>query len=174
MSAGQRKCAEWKHPALAVARWTCAESRHRDGSWPEEMRRLQAPVRLSCAHGLLMHRTPQQLITPMSRSTTPEVLALVVGSHASARFQRIIVETRTVPHFVLHNPTAFFPGNAHPHRMLGGVLQESYCIFLDLGANNCHSKDRVYVIVKVDRATRVPIDVDPSTVVPKAEILLQK
>ena len=94
----------------------------------------------------------------MSHPTFHEVLALVVGLHAIAGLQRITVQMQTMQRLVLQNPTAFFP------------RQESYYIFLDVGAHNRHSNDCVYVIVKVERSTRAPLDVDPCTVIPKAEM----
>ena len=73
-----------------------------------------------------------------------------------------MVQMQTMQQLVLQNLTTFFP------------RQESYCIFLDVGAHNRHSNDCVYVIMKVECGTRTPLNVDPGTVVPKAEILLQK
>ena len=121
-----------------------------------------------------MHRTPLRLSTPMSHPTSHEVLALIVGPRGVAGLQRITVQIHTMRRLVLQNPAVFFPRNAHPHRMLGGVQGESYCIFLDVGVHNGHSDDCVYVIVKVEPATRAPLDVDPDTVLPKVEILLRK
>ena len=113
-----------------------------------------------------MHRTPQRLTTSMSHLTSHEVLTLLVSSHAVAALQSITVQTQTI---VLQSPTTFFPGNAHPHRMLACVQQESYCIFLDVGAHNRQSNDCAYVIVRVERVTCTPLDVDHAMVIPRRE-----
>ena len=96
----------------------------------------------------------------MSHPTFHEVLALVVGLHAIAGLQHITVQMQTMWRLVLQNPAAFF------------LRQESYYIFLDVGAHNWHSNDCRYVIVKVERGTRAPLDIDPGMVIPKVEILL--
>ena len=81
---------------------------------------------------------------------------------------------QTMPRLVLQSLTTFFLGNAHPHRMLTCVQQESYCIFLDVGAHNRQSNDCAHVTVSVEPVTRALLDVDPATVVPTVGILLRK
>ena len=78
-----------------------------------------------------------------------------------------------MPRLVLQSPTTFFPGNAHPQRMLGDTQHGIYCIFLDVRAHHCQPNDCAYVIAKIERVSRAPFDVDPGTVVPKARVLLR-
>ena len=79
-----------------------------------------------------------------------EALAFVVGPPTVAGLQWITVHTQKVPHLVLQNPTTFFPGNAHPQYMLGGIQHEPmYCVFLDVKAHLLQPNDCTYLIVKV-------------------------
>ena len=103
----------------------------------------------------------------MSHPTSHEVLAFVTGLPTVAGLQRITVQTQRIPRLVLQNPTAFFPSKPHPHLMLGGVHHEGihhemYSIFLDVAAHRLQRNDCMYVIVKLERWTREPIDVDSS------------
>ena len=46
--------------------------------------------------------------------------------------------------------------------MLGGGHHEMYSTFLDIAAHHLQRNDCMYVIVKLERWTREPIDVDSS------------
>jgi len=114
------------------------------------------------------------LTIPMNSRTTYEVLALVVGPPAVAGVQRIMVQTQFTPRLILQTPTMYFPGNRHPHRMLGGIQQEKYCIFLDMEAHLHHPNDSTYVFVKIHGRTCEPLDVNPDTIIMNATQLLQR
>ena len=120
---------------------------------------------------------PNHPTTPMNHLTSHEVLAFVIGLPTIASLQRITVQMQRMCCLVLQNPMAFFLGNPHLHRMLGGIhdkgiQHETYFIFFDMAAHCVQPNHTTYVIVKVDRWTREPLDVDPSTIVPSARKLL--
>ena len=134
--------------------------------------RLGTYKRATCSPAILPN--PNHLTTPMSHPTSHEVLAFVTGLPTVAGLQRITVQMQRIPRLVLQNPTAFFPSNPHPHLMLGGGHHEMYSTFLDIAAHHLQRNDWMYVIVKLERWTREPIDVDSSAVVRSARRLLRR
>ena len=96
----------------------------------------------------------------MSSPTLYKVPALVVGLPTVAGVQQITVQTQITPTACRPpDPSVVLP-NAHPHRMLGGIQLERYYIFLDVEAHLRQLDDCTYVLVKIHRWTREPLNVD--------------